>query len=369
MHNEALTNAIRDLWRVEGTYVRAVTVCGIAPLLPYAVGFTDWLDFKSATYFRPCHRRNNTNVISNKFLCIRTVDRSVNLPWKAKTRQPNLMRILLRIVLGLALLSPTLAQAHTVGTPLNSWQEGFNHPLHGWDHLLAMLAVGIWAAQQRGRAVWLIPLTFIVVMSLGGIVGASGVSVPGIELAISLSVVVLVALVARRVRLRAGFGAALVGFFAFFHGFAHGVEMTGSTSLLTFGLGFVAATLLLHGAGLVGARGITVALAFLVTGSVTAQEATNEEIVVEGRGDSLIGLADSASEGTVGARQIEDRPIMRAGEILETVPGIIVTQHAGGGKANQYFCEASISITARTSRRRSMGCQLTCRRTATARDT
>jgi len=79
---------------------------------------------------------------------------------------------------------------------LNGWHDGFNHPLHGWDHLLAMLAVGIWAAQQRGRAMCLIPLTFVGVMVIGGIVGAEGVSLPGVELAISLSVVVFVFLVA-----------------------------------------------------------------------------------------------------------------------------------------------------------------------------
>jgi hydrogenase/urease accessory protein HupE len=260
----------------------------------------------------------------------------------------NLWRLF--ILVGLFFLFPTLAHAHSAGGSLNGWHDGFNHPLHGWDHLIAMLAVGIWAAQQRGRAMWLIPLTFIGVMCVGGIVGAAGVSLPGVELAISLSVVVFVALVARRARLQLGVSAAIVGFFAFFHGFAHGSEMPATVSLVTFGLGFLVATLLLHGAGLIAARGVAVMLACLMGTSAIAQESTNTpaatpeetptrlpEVVVEGRADSLIGVADSATQGTVGAKQLEDRPVLRSGEILETVPGVIITQHAGGGKANQYF--------------------------------
>lgn len=262
----------------------------------------------------------------------------------------NLKR--LTILTGL-LLIPSLAHAHSAGGATNGWSEGFNHPLHGWDHLLAMLAVGIWAAQQRGQAVWLIPLTFVGVMMVGGIVGASGVRLPGVELAISLSVVVFVALVARGARFQVGVSAAIVGFFAFFHGFAHGSEMPGTASLVTFGLGFIIATLLLHGAGWVAARGVALALACAMSGTALAQQSTHStaasseanseqptrlpEIVVEGRADSLIGIADSATQGTVGARQLSDRPILRSGEILETVPGVIITQHAGGGKANQYF--------------------------------
>ena len=263
----------------------------------------------------------------------------------------SVKRILL--LLGLLALTPSTVHAHTTGGSLNGWHDGFNHPLHGWDHLLTMLAVGIWAAQQRGRAVWLLPLTFVGVMCVGGIVGATGIGLPGVELAISLSVVVFVALVARRVQLRLGLSAMIVGFFAFFHGFAHGAEMPGSASLLTFGFGFVVATLLLHGAGMATARVAAMLLACLMGGTAMAQETTNApaakpekkdeaplrlpEVVVQGRSDSLLGVADSATQGTVGAKQLEDRPLLRSGEILETVPGVIITQHAGGGKANQYF--------------------------------
>jgi outer membrane receptor for Fe3+-dicitrate len=202
-------------------------------------------------------------------------------------------------------------------------------------------------------------------MILGGMIGAAGVGLPGIELGITLSVVVFVALVARRARLGLGVSMLLVGFFAFFHGYAHGAEMPGSTGFVGFALGFVVATLLLHAIGLLAGRGIAIALACLIGSSAIAQETTNSpvseqttnalvstastntaatnavvrlpEVTVQGRQDSMLGIAGSASQGTTGAAQLEDRPILRSGEILETVPGVIITQHAGGGKANQYF--------------------------------
>ncbi len=259
------------------------------------------------------------------------------------------------LILAGLLLAPSPVYAHPVGGAMNGWQDGFNHPLHGWDHLVVMIAVGLWAAQQRGRAVWLIPLTFVGVMSLGGIAGATGVSLPGVEPAILLSVAVFGALVVRRACFRTAAGVLLAGFFAFFHGFAHGAEMPGSASLLTFGFGFVLATLLLHGLGLATARVVAVLAAFLVGSSAMAQQTTNAPaadpappakdgnpaklpgVVVEGRQDSLIGIAGSATQGTVGADELAGRPSLRVGEILETVPGVIITQHAGGGKANQYF--------------------------------
>ncbi len=252
------------------------------------------------------------------------------------------------------MLVPLETHAHTIGMTFNGWHDGFNHPLHGWDHLLVMIAVGWWAAQQRGRAVWLIPLTFVAVMTAGGIVGATGIALPGVELAILLSVAVFAALVARKARLRLGISVWLVGFFAFFHGFAHGAEMPGSANILMFGFGFVLATLLLHATGLAMGRLVAFAMVCLVSSSAMAQStnapgsnqspaSTNgpptrlPEVVVTGRQDSMVGIASSATQGTIGAAQIADRPILRAGEILEAVPGMIITQHAGGGKANQYF--------------------------------
>jgi hydrogenase/urease accessory protein HupE len=256
---------------------------------------------------------------------------------------------LLKPILGLAILFPTLAQAHPAGMAVDGWHDGFNHPLHGWDHLLVMLAVGWWAAQQRGRAVWLIPLTFVGVMMAGGVAGATGMALPGVELAILLSVAVFASLVARKARLGSGISVAIVGFFAFFHGFAHGAEMPASANMIMFGCGFVVATLALHMTGLAVGRLTAFATVCLLSGPAMAQDtnvpanSTNQpptalpEVTVEGRQDSMIGIAASATQGTVGADELEARPILRAGEILETTPGLIITQHAGGGKANQYF--------------------------------
>ena len=153
-------------------------------------------------------------------------------------------------LLGLLLsLSPSLVQAHTGSNAMSGWYNGFNHPLHGWDHLLTMLAVGVWAAQLGGRAVWQLPLSFVGVMSLGGLAGMTGVSVPGVEIMILLSVIVFGVLIIRNIRFQATGSVLIVVFFAFFHGYAHGQEIPASASLLSFALGFMLATLLLHGAG------------------------------------------------------------------------------------------------------------------------
>lgn len=242
----------------------------------------------------------------------------------------------------------TPAFAHTGGIIQNSWSAGFNHPLHGWDHLVVMIAVGLWAAQLADRARWLIPITFVTVMAVGGIVGAAGLFVPGIETVILLSVIVFAGLVLTRTRLRLESAMGVVALFAFFHGFAHGQEMPGASSLVTFGLGFLIATALLHCIGFVTACAGMALAAMSMTAPAFAEsaatassaEGTKErvpEIIVYGRQDSLLRTADSATQGTVGADQLAQRPITRSGEVLETVPGVIITQHAGGGKANQYF--------------------------------
>jgi len=257
--------------------------------------------------------------------------------------------------LALVVLWPALAEAHSAGDALNGWHDGFNHPLHGWDHLLVMVAVGLWAAQQRSRAIWLYPMTFVGAMGMGGVFGAAGLNLPGVETAILISVFAFGCLVIGRVRIKTPAAIAIITLFAFFHGYAHGREMPGSIGVVSFGLGFMLATLLLHMAGLLTARLVALGLVCLAGSSAMAQEGTNSasgssgsstnpaepvrlpEVVVTGRQDSLVGIADSASQGTTGAAQLADRPILRSGEILESVPGVIITQHAGGGKANQYF--------------------------------
>jgi urease accessory protein len=156
-----------------------------------------------------------------------------------------------RIALALALILGTAAsaQAHTPEAVGAGLAEGFAHPLLGLDHLLAMVAVGLWAAQLGGRALWLVPAGFMSVMAIGGAVPLTGVELPGVEFGILGSLLVLGALVATVSRLPAAPGAALVGFFAVFHGHAHGAEMPEAASAARYALGFVAATGLLHGIG------------------------------------------------------------------------------------------------------------------------
>lgn len=252
------------------------------------------------------------------------------------------------------LLAPAFAHAHP-NHGGNGLGSGFTHPLFGWDHMIVMLAVGIWAAQQGGRSLWRLPLVFVGVMTLGGILGAAGVDLPGMEFFVMLAVPVFGWMILERKKLNTVSGAALVGFFAFFHGLAHGNEMPVSVSVVSFALGFVGATLLLHGAGIVLARLAVVLFALMTSSKTFAQESTNAPIAqtstqikegethrlptvtVTGRSDSLLEVAESATQGTVGQKQLEERPILRPGEVLETVPGVMITQHAGGGKANQYF--------------------------------
>src|SRR5580658_8097411 len=166
----------------------------------------------------------------------------------------NLSKSLL--ALGLLVFLPNMASAHILPGTSHGFQDGFLHPLTGWDHLLAMIAVGLWAAQHRGRAVWLIPSSFVGVMLLGGILGVAGVHVPGAELAIAISVLALGALVATMTRFTPSLSMTVVGLFALFHGYAHGHEMPAAASALPFSMGFVLSTALLHGVGLAAGLGL-----------------------------------------------------------------------------------------------------------------
>ncbi|WP_404359706.1 TonB-dependent receptor domain-containing protein [Methylotuvimicrobium sp. KM1] len=253
------------------------------------------------------------------------------------------------------ILFPLCAQAHTEDIDSSGWISGFSHPLEGWDHLFTMLAVGIWAAQLKSNSVWQLPLAFVGVMSLGGLFGVTGFNVPGVEPMILLSVAVFGVLVLRRIRVPAFASLSVVMFFAFFHGYAHGQEMPASAGLLSFAFGFVTATLLLHGTGIIIVRLAVLAFASLFGTSVHAQMISDDDgsvsdiesetihlellpkMVVTERGDSLVGIADSASQGNIGQEQLQYRPIIRPGEILETVPGLIASQHSGEGKSNQFF--------------------------------
>ena len=149
-----------------------------------------------------------------------------------------------------ALLAPSLAQAHPAAGPAAGLGFGFAHPFVGLDHLAAMVGVGWWAAQRGGRAWWILPLSFLGVMAFGGFLGATGVALPFVEPALAASVLVLGILIASAVRMRLLASGLLVGVCALFHGHAHGSELPATLSGLAYGAGFLAATTLLHGAGL-----------------------------------------------------------------------------------------------------------------------
>jgi urease accessory protein len=146
--------------------------------------------------------------------------------------------------------------AHTgVGTTAG-FSAGFMHPIGGLDHVLAMVAVGLWAAQMGGRALWAVPAAFVGMMLVGGTLGISGVGIPFIEMGIIASVVVLGLLIAGGIKTPVAAGMAIVGAFAIFHGHAHGTEMPVNAAGLMYMAGFVAATALLHAGGIAAGIGL-----------------------------------------------------------------------------------------------------------------
>ncbi|MBA1146473.1 HupE/UreJ family protein [Ectothiorhodospiraceae bacterium WFHF3C12] len=147
------------------------------------------------------------------------------------------------------LLMPVTVLAHPGNLEPSGLLAGIAHPLGGIDHLLAMFAVGIWAAQAGGRALWTVPATFVAAMAAGGLAGAAGLPLPGVELAIVGSVIVFGALVAFARRLPLPAGLALTGTFAVFHGQAHVAEMGAGGNPVLYGAGFLLATAALHLAG------------------------------------------------------------------------------------------------------------------------
>jgi urease accessory protein len=127
---------------------------------------------------------------------------------------------------------------------------GLHHPVSGLDHVLAMLAVGLWGAQLGTPAIWILPVTFPVVMALGGMLGLLGIPLPGVELGIAASGILLGAAVLLEWRPPLWAAALVVGFFAVFHGHAHGAELPEGASGLAYSIGFVAATGTLHAVGI-----------------------------------------------------------------------------------------------------------------------
>jgi len=185
----------------------------------------------------------------------------------------------LTLALGFVLVLGVMLFNSLVAVDVNGWSSGFTHPLHGGDHFLTMLAVGIWAAQLRGKAIWLLPLTFVGVMSLGGLAGAAGLFIPSAELIILLSGLVFSIFIVRKIRFSSQTNVIIVAFFAFFHGFAHGQEISTSASLISYTLGFMVATLLLHGAGILIVRLLVVIFALFISHLATAQSSVNNLLV------------------------------------------------------------------------------------------
>ncbi|MBV8421053.1 MAG: HupE/UreJ family protein [Hyphomicrobiales bacterium] len=147
-------------------------------------------------------------------------------------------------------LIPTAAFAHPAIGDAHGFVAGFAHPLGGLDHVLAMVTVGIFAWQLGGRALWLVPATFVLAMAAGGALGMAGVPVPFVELGIAASVIVLGAVVAFARRAPVAIAVGLVGVFAIFHGHAHGTEMPLDATGGAYAAGFMLATALLHAAGI-----------------------------------------------------------------------------------------------------------------------
>ncbi len=160
-----------------------------------------------------------------------------------------------------ALSAATPAYAHTGANALFSFSSGFLHPLGGLDHLLAMFAVGLLAAQLGGRALWLVPVAFVVMMIGGAALGSAAIDLPGVEFAIALSIVVIALPVALALNMPAVLAILLVGVCAVFHGHAHGAELPDDAGMTAYMAGFMVATGLIHVGG--------IGLALLMKGAPT----------------------------------------------------------------------------------------------------
>jgi urease accessory protein len=151
------------------------------------------------------------------------------------------------------MLVPYGACAHIVNES-GGWTAGIAHPFLGADHMLAMLAIGFWAAQMGGRAMWAVPLTFVSIMGGGALVAIAAIPLPAVESGVAASVLALGLLVAFAIRLPLAAGMLLAGAFAIFHGHSHGVELPAMVSPWVYVAGFLLATGLLHASGIAAAR-------------------------------------------------------------------------------------------------------------------
>jgi len=154
------------------------------------------------------------------------------------------------VIAGVALMCASAAHAHSANGMAGGFISGFLHPLLGWDHVIAMVAVGLWGAFLGSPAIWVLPVVFPLVMTIGGVLGVMGVPIPGIETGIAVSAIALGAMVAGAVRPPLWVAAVMVGTFAIFHGHAHGTELPQAADPVAYSLGFVIATGSLHLAGI-----------------------------------------------------------------------------------------------------------------------
>lgn len=166
---------------------------------------------------------------------------------KKMSGKQNYRSIINGVPIGAVFFLPLLAQAHpgTLGHT-HGFVDGFAHPLTGSDHFCAMLAVGLWAVQRGGSAMWFLPLMFVSLMVVGGSIGMAGIPMGFVEPGIAASVLVFGLLVLSAIRLPLAASAILTGGFALFHGHAHGADMPGTASALSYGAGFALATMALH---------------------------------------------------------------------------------------------------------------------------
>jgi urease accessory protein len=148
------------------------------------------------------------------------------------------------------LMAPALVLAHEERGQAAGFVAGLAHPVSGLDHVLAMIAVGLWGAVLGAPAIWVLPVAFPMMMAVGGLLGLLGIPLPGVEVGIAISAMVLGAMVLAEARPPLWIAAAIVAFFAIFHGHAHGRELPQGTSALLYSMGFVVATGLLHAIGI-----------------------------------------------------------------------------------------------------------------------
>jgi urease accessory protein len=210
------------------------------------------------------------------------MNRSVENGRKGKDRgEATVMKKTTMITTMALSLAASPAFAHLNPAEHGSFAAGFSHPLFGPDHILAMVAVGLWAAMLGGRALFMVPAAFVGVMLLGFVAGLYGMPLPLVEPMILASVVVLGLLVALALRVPTAAGAVIVGFFAFFHGHAHGAEI-GAAAFASYAAGFALSTALLHGAGILTGIGL---------GRLGARDRALVAMRVAGGATALAGLA------------------------------------------------------------------------------